>query len=223
MNEIERAECSRRLASWLRHKPELAGLTLQKGGWATIEGVLAALEVAGAPTTGDEIRYLVRLDPRRRFEIDEDKIRARFGHSVEIEEPHAGAPPAVLFHAAPMRYAERILKAGLKPVKRALVHLAVEKKAAPEICGRRANEAALIRVDAHGAYAAGVRFFPRGRGVWLSESIPAQYLTQVIAPVEEGDDEETAVRPRGRRPGERRRTPPKGGFMPEFNKPRRDR
>ena len=44
MDEPTRTQRSKALSAWLRHKPERAGLTLSKEGWATIPDVLAAFE-----------------------------------------------------------------------------------------------------------------------------------------------------------------------------------
>ena len=44
-----------------------------------------------------EFDEVVRLDPKGRFEVERDRVRARYGHSLELEEkPHPGMPPATL-------------------------------------------------------------------------------------------------------------------------------
>src|SRR5207244_7940496 len=113
---------SKMLSAWLRHKPERAGLTLSSEGWVTIDEVLAAYEKADAPTSRDEFDNVVRLDPKGRFEVERDRVRARYGHSIQLEAtPHPGMPPAMLFHGTPRRYLPRILESGLSPMKRQYV------------------------------------------------------------------------------------------------------
>src|SRR5215813_1296373 len=99
MDESTRVQRSKALSMWLRHKPERGGLTLSKEGWAAIPAVLEAFGKQGLPLSRPEFDDIVRLDPKGRFEVEGDRVRARYGHSLELEEkPHPGMPPATLYH-----------------------------------------------------------------------------------------------------------------------------
>src|SRR5438067_11007171 len=109
MDEAIRIQRGKALSAWLRHKPERAGLTLSKDGWATIADVLAAFDRQETPVSHSELERLIKLDPKARFEVEGDRIRARYGHSVVLEaEPHPGMPPARLFHGTAQRFVPRI-------------------------------------------------------------------------------------------------------------------
>jgi putative RNA 2'-phosphotransferase len=159
---------------------------------------------------------VIRLDLKRRFEVEGDRIRARYGHSVELEEqPHPGMPPATLYHGTAQRYVPRILDAGLHPMKRQFVHLSPDKSTAREVGRRRDQTPTILVIDAHKAHESGIKFYPRGKGIWLSDPIPPQFLS--ILEEAAGD---SANPPRGRAknprelaPGEPRRRRPKGGFL----------
>ena len=207
MEENERIRRSRVLSAWLRHKPERGGLTLSPEGWAAIPAILEAFERQGVATTAEELRSLIRRDPKSRFEIEGDRVRARYGHSIELEsKPHPGKPPATLYHGTPRRFVPSILEAGLRPMKRQYVHLSPDKQTARQVGRRRDQEPAILEIDAHRAFDNGVQFYPRGTGIWLSDPIPAEYLSILPdSPVEM----KAAKHPR---PIGTRRRRPRGGF-----------
>src|ERR1041385_3103252 len=213
MDETARIQRSKMLSKWLRHKPELGGLTLSKEGWSTFDEILAAFDRAESPTSRPELEFLIRWDPKGRFEVEGERIRARYGHSLELEEkPHPGKPPTTLFHGTPKRYVAKILETGLRPMKRQDVHLSPDKKTGREGGRRRDQEPAILVVDAHGAHETGIQFYPRGKGIWLSDPIPPGFLS-----VLEDSDEDKAYAAtfrseRPSTPGEPRRRRPKGGF-----------
>lgn len=235
MDETTRTRRSRTLSMWLRHKPERGGLVLSKEGWAAIPAVLEAFEKQEQPVTRAEFDEIVRLDPKGRYEIEGGRVRARYGHSVELEErPHPGMPPAILFHGTPRRFLPKILEAGLRPMKRQFVHLSPDKTTAREVGKRRDQQPAILSVAAHAAHADGIQFYPRGKGIWLSDPIPPRYLTVLeegaTGPAHgwvagAGASEPPAVEipaepprlplrraARDAAPGEPRRRRPKGGF-----------
>jgi len=214
MNEYTRTRRSKRLSLWLRHKPEQGGLTLSKEGWAAIPAILEAFERQGDILSRAEFDEIVRLDPKGRFEVEGDRVRARYGHSIELEEkPHPGMPPATLYHGTAPRFLPKILETGLRPMKRQYVHLSPDKKTAREVGRRRDREPAILIVAAHRAHEAGIQFYPRGKGVWLSDPIPPEYLSVLEESPRPDSNEESSRARRASAPGTPRRRRPKGGFI----------
>lgn len=171
------------LQSWLRHKPESVGLQLSSEGWARISDLVAAFENQGIDVSKETLESIIRTDSKRKFEMEGEKVRARYGYSIKFEtKPHPGMPPAVLYHALPARFVPRVLEFGIKPIKRQFVHLSPERKDAMEISGHAKSPSILLHIAAHKAYESGVAFYPRGKGVWLSEEIPAEFVTVYQAP-----------------------------------------
>src|ERR1051326_6759596 len=178
MDDPTQTQRSKLLSKWLRHKPELGGLTLSKEGWSTFDEILAAFGRLEQDVSRAELEFIIRQDPKGRFEVEGDRIRARYGHSLELEEkPHPGMPPAALFHGTPRRYVAKIMEMGLRPMKRQYVHLSPDKKTAREVGKRRDQEPVILKVEAHLAHEAGIQFYPRGKGIWMSDPIPPNYLT----------------------------------------------
>jgi putative RNA 2'-phosphotransferase len=223
MEEFERVQRSRTLSMWLRHKPERGGLTLSKEGWAAVPAILEAFEKQGIPLSRVELEEVIRLDPKARYELQGDKLRARYGHSVELEEkPHPGTPPATLYHGTPRRYVANILEMGLRPMKRQFVHLSPDKKTAREVGMRRDQEPAILAIAAHQANEAGIQFYPRGKGIWMSDPIPAEFITVLDEPPPRQPARRTSLGTKQLRvqeaPGEARRRRPRGGFMKKPDK-----
>src|SRR5437764_13458413 len=131
------------------------------------------------------------MDLKGRFEVDRNRVRARYGHSLELEEkPHHGMPPATLYHGTTHRFLPKILEGGLQPIKRQFVHLSPDKKTARQVGRRRDQEPAILVVDAHAAHESGVQFYPRGKGIWLSDPIPPTFLRVL----DQSDEEHVGAR-----------------------------
>lgn len=86
---------SKTLSYWLRHRPDEAGLTLDATGWTAVDDVLAALVRAGLPSDIDALLLVVEENDKQRFELSPDlqRIRARQGHSVEVDLDLVPATP----------------------------------------------------------------------------------------------------------------------------------
>jgi putative RNA 2'-phosphotransferase len=121
--------------------------------------------------------YLNESAEKRRFEIAGGRIRARYGHSLPgTIAREATTPPSVLYHGTSRNRAERILQEGLRSMGRQHVHLSTDRATARRVGARRAGETVILRIDASGAAAAGVRFFGGNADTWLSDDIPAQFV-----------------------------------------------
>lgn len=163
---------SKRLALVLRHRPERFGVTLDADGWAPVADVVAGLGVTRA-----DVEAAVALPGKQRYEIDGDRMRARYGHSVpdRVEQPVA-VPPDVLFHGTTASAVPAILDRGLLPMGRQYVHLSADRETARAVGARRRGRVVILAVAAAEAHAAGVTFRDGGHPVWLADAVPAEYL-----------------------------------------------
>src|SRR5574341_923355 len=94
------ARLSRLVALVLRHRPEEVGISLDTGGFADIAALARALasQPGWEAISADEIIALAKADPRR-YEVREERIRARYGHTVAVEHPGERAvPPEWLYY-----------------------------------------------------------------------------------------------------------------------------
>src|SRR5690606_2493294 len=85
MNEQRRVRVSKYLSRHLRHRPERIGLTLDEGGWAEIDTLIAAAAAHGFRFTREELAHVVAADDKRRFAVEGARIRASQGHSIEVD------------------------------------------------------------------------------------------------------------------------------------------
>lgn len=181
MTDKRRLHVSKFLSKHLRHEPEALGLTLEPGGWVTIDDVLAGAARARFPITRDELDEVVRRCDKQRFAVDETgtRIRANQGHSTEVDlQLEPAEPPPELFHGTADRNVETVLRDGLSKMARHHVHLSPDTDTARKVGGRHGRPVILV-VDAARMRADGHVFFRSANGVWLVEHVPPVYLRQL--------------------------------------------
>jgi putative RNA 2'-phosphotransferase len=165
---------SKHLSLVLRHKPESAGLTLDDAGWVEVSKLLPAMKM-----TIEELKDVVENNNKQRFEfnIDESKIRARQGHSVDVDLGYKPeVPPDVLFHGTVKSSLDSIMKEGLKKMNRLHVHLSPDMETAIKV-GSRRGIAVLLKIDAKRMHEAGIKFYHTDNNVWLTDNVPAKYIS----------------------------------------------
>ncbi|KJK45437.1 RNA 2'-phosphotransferase [Lentzea aerocolonigenes] len=172
MNDERMIKLSKRMSKALRHSPERVGLTLDPSGWVAVTDLLDALGV-----TEVELREVVARNDKQRFTIDGDRIRANQGHSVEVDLGLPTAtPPDTLFHGTVAQYLDDIMRDGLRPMNRHDVHLSPDRETARRVGARRGRPVILL-VDAKAMSDDGHEFRLSANGVWLTQHVPARYLT----------------------------------------------
>lgn len=173
---------SRFLAFVLRHHPEEVGLTLDEQGAADLDALTQAIQSRPGfeDITRERIERLTTTGAAaQRFEIRENRIRARYGHSLAQEVRYEPAePPEYLFHGTTPEAAQQALTEGLKPVDRQRVHLSIDTPAAREVGSRRCPNPVILRIDTATARQADCRFYEAGPTVWLADAIPPECITR---------------------------------------------
>lgn len=173
-------DTSRYISLILRHKPEVAGMTLDAHGWAEVDALIAAVNKTH-PLTLEVLKEIVRNDPKGRYAFSEDgkRIRARQGHSVPVDaELQKATPPAVLYHGTAEKSVAAIEKEGLLPRTRLYVHLSPDRETAIHV-GKRHGTPVVFVVNAEKMTTDGYDFYLSENGVWLTKAVPAGYLTRL--------------------------------------------
>lgn len=179
MDETRLVHASKFLSKHLRHAPARIGLTLEPGGWVTVDTLLAACARAGMPLTRAELDEVVERNNKRRFAYDATgaRIRANQGHSVAVDLQLAPqTPPDVLYHGTGEGAVEAIRREGLKKMRRHHVHLSPDVQTAL-VVGRRHGRPVVFAVDAAAMARDGFTFYRSENGVWLVDAVPPHYLT----------------------------------------------
>jgi putative RNA 2'-phosphotransferase len=171
---------SKVVAHALRHEPWLYELELDGEGWVPVAELLDALRAKGGPWARldtDDIAAMVASSPKRRYQLDGDRIRALYGHSVPArlaKEP--ATPPDELFHGTSPTAWRAIAQQGIVPMGRQYVHLSVDTAMAVQVGRRKAAAPLIVRVRAGDAARDGVTFYRGNEHVWLADAVPPGYL-----------------------------------------------
>ncbi|MEU1724962.1 RNA 2'-phosphotransferase [Actinomadura sp. ATCC 39365] len=176
MDERRMIRISKYLARHLRHDPQRIGLTLDPAGWVAVDDLLAAAAAHDFPITPDELRQVVETNDKRRYAIEDGRIRASQGHSVPVELGlPAVEPPAYLYHGTVARNLDAIRREGLRPMSRHHVHLSPDRETAVRV-GARRGRPVVLAVAAGDMHVAGHLFLRSANGVWLTAHVPPGYL-----------------------------------------------
>ena len=171
---------SKVVAHALRHEPWLYELEPDDEGWVPVAELVDALHSRGPAWEylgAADLAGMIAASAKRRYELDGDRIRALYGHSLPgrlAKEP--ASPPERLFHGTSPRAAEAIRQHGLVPMRRQYVHLSADIGTALQVGRRKAAEPVLLVVRAGEAATDGVRFYRGNEQVWLADAVPPRYL-----------------------------------------------
>ena len=169
--EMLRIRISRYLSYLLRHNPE--GLRMDERGFVSLAEVLSKLRKRFPQVTEGLIREIVERSDRRRFEIKDGKIRALYGHSIPVKlDLKEDDEVKVLYHGTTQEAAGRILRTGLKPMRRNWVHLSPTVEIAKLIGLRRTSKPVILEVDAEKARRNGVKFYRATDEIYLCREVP---------------------------------------------------
>jgi putative RNA 2'-phosphotransferase len=177
MEKNRENKISKALSYWLRHNPEDIGIVLASNGWTDVRTLLDKA-VPKLMFDFNELKYVVQNNDKQRFSLSGDfcSIRANQGHSIDVElELEEIAPPAILYHGAPVGVVDAIMKEGLKKMNRHHVHLSVDKDTAAKV-GSRRGAFEILEVEAMRLRANGYKIYISDNGVYLTDKVPAEYI-----------------------------------------------
>ena len=183
MRTGERNSLARKLALVLRHAPEKFELEMDINGWIDIKDIIRQFKKGNKRfhwLRPHHFTAIAETDPKGRYEVRGNTIRATYGHTVEIELdlPTDNIPDALYFPCDPEQ-AENLLEVGISPSGRAHVHLSATIRNAAEAGHVHFKLPTILEVDTAQMYAAGETIWHAGVTVYLTENVPAQYLTVV--------------------------------------------
>ncbi len=167
---------SKFLSFLLRHGASDFDLNPDEFGFVQVEDVLRILRSRYGYFRLEDLESIVQTDAKQRYEIVRDRIRARYGHSIEVSSKVAAVePPEYLYHGTAARNIPLILRDGLRPMRRRFVHLSLNRDDAVEVGKRHSEKASIIRVRARSAWESGIEFF-RESDIFMSRGIPPEFI-----------------------------------------------
>lgn len=184
--EFDAERFSRWMAYVLRHNPTRYGLTADQYGFVDLELFMRIARRRYPQASEETLKKLIDAGASTRFELVENRLRARYGHSIPVQpsgEPVE--PPAVLYYGLEAMRLSAVLAEGLKPIDRQMLHLSDRVEDAWAMIRRKTPHPAVVRVDAVQAFKAGILFYLE-RKVYLAAAIPAAHLRAETESVSRG-------------------------------------
>jgi len=184
----------RTMAGVLRHFPDRYGLEMDANGWIDLHDFITALSIRNKRfrfLKPNHILGLIQTDPKGRYEFRDGRIRATYGHSldVDLDLPTENIPD-VLFYPTSEEELSVLLGAGLRPSDRKMVHLSGTFNAALEAGRVRIQVPVIIEIDAKEARTSGIVIKKAGKTVYLTTEVPPEYLKRSDRAEEELPPEE---------------------------------
>jgi putative RNA 2'-phosphotransferase len=173
---------SKYLALVLRHEPEAAGLRLDEQGFTDVTALWAAVQQrfgAQRYTLADlETVVAGDADGKKRYEIQQGRIRALYGHNRAVPVVYAAPvlPPARLYHGTSRAALPAIQQHGLLALERQFVHLTTRVDRAQRVARRHADSTVLLVIRADEAHAAGCVFYHAETEHYLVAALPPEFI-----------------------------------------------
>jgi putative RNA 2'-phosphotransferase len=187
MNDEEVEQLGRMMAGILRHFPDRFELTMDSHGWVPLIPLVDAVRARRNQFHWLKPHHIIALaatDQKGRYQCDNDKVRATYGHSLDIDlDLPTDNIPAELFYPATEEELPILLETGLKPSDRKQVHLSLTPENALTAGSHRTEKPVILRIDAKKAIKKGVEIMRAGPTVFITKEIPAPFLSKhEIAP-----------------------------------------
>jgi putative RNA 2'-phosphotransferase len=177
LDEAKTEQLGRLVAGALRHFPDDLGLAMDPRGWVDLVALSDVIHERHRWADSNMLVALVESDPKKRYEITNDKIRARYGHSVNVDLDHPENTLPSLYYGANEEEADRILEVGLKSVSQRYVHLSTTPEKAWQVGTFRTGNPKVIQIDSAAAKENGIRMMTVNEDIVLSEPIPSIFLS----------------------------------------------
>ena len=182
-----RLRLSKLLSFLLRHDPQSIGLHMDREGWVNIDELVKNIKEKWIHKdlytwlTKEHVIAIAYLDPKGRFEVYGNKIRARYGHEKRLNvniRYEVDLRTKILYHGTIKSNLESIMKYGIRPMKRKYVHLTTDVETACETGRRHGHEPIYLIIDAECLRSLSIKIYIASRTVRLVDIVPPQCIKE---------------------------------------------
>ncbi len=170
-----RVKISKQMAYLLRHNPQ--GMEISREGFTGLDKLLDRLRERWPDLKESDIRSVVAEDPKGRYEIKGERIRARYGHSIDVQPTLDETDVDTLYHGTTKKASEEILGEGLRPKGRQKVHLSKTVESAVQVGQRRTRNPVILKIDVGKAKEEGIKVERASDEVYVTDYIPPRFIS----------------------------------------------
>lgn len=178
MNDFEMERLGRQMAGILRHGKY--DLPIDDRGFVRTRDLISAIKEHNPRMhwlRPHHVIALVETDPKGRYQISGDTIRATYGHTIDLDlRLPTDNIPDELYYPASEDEAEIILEVGLKPSDRAKVHLSLTYQDAYNAGSVRLDQPVILAIDVDRCFDEGYDIGRAGKTVFLCDQVPADCI-----------------------------------------------
>lgn len=178
MNDFELEKLGRTMAGILRHGR--FELEMDEQGFVRVKDIVATVQDSNSRMhwlRPHHIVALVETDPKGRYQISGDSVRATYGHTIplELNLPTDNIPDELYYPTTPEE-ADIILEVGLMPSDRAMIHLSLTYDNAYSAGLVRVDDPVILAVDTNACFDEGYDIGKAAKTVFLCKHVPADCL-----------------------------------------------
>lgn len=168
---------SKYMAYLLRHDPQ--DLEISDEGFVDMDCLMEKLGNRWRDINIGDVERIVENDVKGRYEVKGGRIRARYGHSIDVDPSFSKANRDILYHGTTPRASKKIMKEGLNSGGRKKVHLSANEHDAEEVGRRRTDNPVILKIEAKKARKNGIRIERASEKVYVADYIPADFIEKL--------------------------------------------
>lgn len=180
MNDNELNGLGRMLAGVLRHFPEKFKLSMDDNGWIVISDLINAIRNRSSQYHWFRPHHLIAIvetDPKGRYQIRDNLIRATYGHSIDVDlDLPTDDIPEILYYPTTREEVDLLMETGLKPSDRKKVHLSLTLQDAENAGKVRVPNPIILEIDAKGSISSGNIIAHAGTTVYTTREIMPEFI-----------------------------------------------
>ncbi len=179
MNDFETERLGRSLAGILRHGR--FDLSMDDQGFVDMRDIVGVIKEKNPRMHWLRPHHIVALvdtDPKGRYQVSGNVVRATYGHTIELDMVlNTENVPDYLYYPTAPEETDLILESGLYPSDRAMVHLSLTYQDAFNAGSVRVEQPVILEIDVNVCFDAGYDIGKAAKTVFLCKHVPPECLS----------------------------------------------